>query len=197
MYHSIPYHSVHCIVSRALSFTANHTLVVTTCALYAILLLRITSSSSLAPPLPPFLQPPSSLLSIHPSLRTRVQPYRYLLANDYGVCGLPFSMFHIHGVWTRTTGIGLLFFYLSFYFIHSFLFFHSLCANQTVYLRRYLILLFWYVSLFGFDFSFSLVSMLVWSRSRWTVRVGGGLAGVLRERVHRDKVWIGWVFRFL
>lgn len=42
-------------------------------------------------------------------------------------------------------------------------------------------------------FSFSLVSMLVWSRSRWTVRVGGGLAGVLRERVYRDKVWIGWV----
>lgn len=37
--------------------------------------------------------------------------------------------------------------------------------------------------------------MLVWSRSRWTVRVGSGLAGVLRERVHRDKVWIGWVDR--
>lgn len=35
--------------------------------------------------------------------------------------------------------------------------------------------------------------MLVWSRSRWTVRVGGGLAGVLRERVYSDKVWISWV----
>lgn len=35
--------------------------------------------------------------------------------------------------------------------------------------------------------------MLVWSRSRWTVRVGGGLAGVLRERVYRDKVSMDWL----
>lgn len=105
-------------------------------------------------------------------------------------------MFHIHGVWTRTTGIGL--FVFIFYFIHSFLFFLSLCANQTIYLTLpYYFGMFHFLVWFGFGFGFSLVSMLVWSRSRWTVRVGGGLAGVLRERVHRDKVWIGWVFRFL
>lgn len=70
--HTIPFRSFR--VSRAYhSSQIIHTLVVTTCALYDILLLRITSSSSLAPPLPPLLQPPSSLL--HPSLRTRVQPY--------------------------------------------------------------------------------------------------------------------------
>lgn len=70
--HTIPFRSFR--VSRAYhSSQIIHTLVVTTCALYDILLLRITSSSSLAPPLPPLLQPPSSLL--HSSLRTRVQPY--------------------------------------------------------------------------------------------------------------------------
>lgn len=76
--HTIPFRSLYCIAR--ISFTANHTLVVTTFALYDILLLRITSSSSLALALAPaLLQPPSSLLfihpSIHPSLRTRVQPY--------------------------------------------------------------------------------------------------------------------------
>lgn len=146
--HTIPFRSLYCIAR--ISFTANHTPVVTICALYDILLLRITSSSSLALALAPAL-PSSNLLprfypSIHPSLASDPSPAIYLLANDDGVCGLPFSMFHIHGVWTRTTGIGLLVF-LSTYFIHSFLFFHSLFANQTIYLT--LFYLFWYVSLFG------------------------------------------------
>lgn len=76
--HTIPFRSFR--VSRAYhSSQIIHTLVVTTCALYDILLLRITSSSSLAPALPPSLPPTSFLASIHPSLppslRTRVQPY--------------------------------------------------------------------------------------------------------------------------
>lgn len=55
--HTIPFRSLYCIAR--ISFTANHTLVVTTFALYDILLLRITSSSSLA--LAPAL-PSSNLL---------------------------------------------------------------------------------------------------------------------------------------
>lgn len=121
--HTIPFRSLYCIAR--ISFTANHTPVVTICALYDILLLRITSSSSLAlaPALPSSNLLPRFYPSIHPSLASDPSPAIYLLANDDGVCGLPFSMFHIHGVWTRTTGIGLLVFYLSTLSILFFSFF--------------------------------------------------------------------------
>lgn len=106
-------------------------------------------------------------------------------------------MFHIHGVWTRTTGIGLLPpSFLSIYLIHSFLFFHSVFAQKTIYFT----LLFWYVSLFWFglvlvlvlvSLDAGLVSVSVDCPGCLLVRVGGGLAGVLRERGHKRYVWIG------
>lgn len=198
--HTIPFRSFR--VSRAYhSSQIIHTLVVTTCALYDILLLRITSSSSLAPPLPPSLPPTSFLAST--SLASDPSPAIYLLANDDGVCGLPFSMFHIHGVWTRTTGIGLLF--LSFYFALSILFF-----SFFLFLLRRLFTLPYYFGMFHFlvwfglvlVLVFSLVSMLVWSRSRWTVRVAclSGWEADWRVYCGREAMkdthglvgWVGW-----
>lgn len=83
-------------------------------------------------------------------------------------------MFHIHGVWTRTTGIGLLFFYLSFrYLTLSILFFSFILVLLIrLFTLPYYFGMFHFLVWFGFGFGFfSLVSMLVWSRSRWTVRV--------------------------
>lgn len=145
--HTIPFRSF--TVSRAyLLFIANHTLVVTTCALYDILLLRITSSSSLAPPLPPLLQPPSSLL--HPSLRTRVQPYiSSLMMMAFVAYLFPCFIYTESGPGLRESGF-LFFFVFLLYPFFSFLSF-SFCSKDYL---LYLTLLFWYVSLFGFDFSF-------------------------------------------
>lgn len=142
--HTIPFRSFR--VSRAYhSSQIIHTLVVTTCALYDILLLRITSSSSLAPPLPPFLQPPSSLL--HPSLRTRVQPYiSSLMIMAFVAYLFPCFIYTESGPGLRESGF--CFFYLSFYFnpFFSFLSFSFCSEDYLPYLTILVCFTFWFGS---------------------------------------------------